>query len=457
MKHTYKISNANNTIDFGYELIESEATSTTLEDIISNVSDAIIIYDTRKIIFNKILSKGWYLLNDSSKKFIAVVDPETLQSLTKNGVKNGFIRSTMNDSKLAVIVVDKERVYIIADENHIFETKPSITKEIFEYINHIIWTKTDFEVIQGSLPSQVNSIRLSVVKPEFQKVKSQEDIKGLSLIESTSDFEGKELLVSTLTENSKETHQIINGLGSVAVTKQDMFLNPFDNIYVPVEKSKTIYCAHSFRNQTLQSLLTKKVWIKDKIQPIQETKKVEVELYKPVDEYNTFKPDYKQFYDDKVNKYVCEINIVVDVKPMVIDKTYTISKRYEKIKNTLLSINQKIEDIKKLVPDDKENKNIHKQIEKVDKERNIINKVKLCNQLIEDIKIGDDALLNKKDKRYQSVNISESDVLVPSDLIGLLFEKQNNLYLAIDDEQSIENAKVWLKENKEKAVLVLKK
>jgi len=455
MKHTYTFDNSNNIVKYGFDLIKPQATSISIEEILNNTSDGIIVFDTRNIVFNKLISKGSYFLNDTLKKFIGVVDAQTLQGLSKKGLKSGFIRSTKEDSKLAVIIADKSRVYLVVDEEHIFEAKSSVSSEIFNYINHIIWSKTDFEVIQGSEPSLVNSIRLSVVKPDFDKVKHLNDLKDLSFNESTSEFKGSELLVNLLKDSTKITHQIIKGIESVGITQKEMYLNPFEDYYVPTNNSESIYLAHSFSNVSLKSLLNKKVWIDGKEQPIDSNRVVSEVIYKPVDEYRNFKPDFNQFTSEMNDKFVCSIKVDIDVKPMTIDKSYSISKRYEKIKNVTAQIQTKLEDLKKLIADEKENKAIHKQVEKVEKERNLSDKVKFYNQLIGDIKIGDDALLNKKDKRYQLISVSEKEILVPSDLVGKLYEKQNILFFGIKTEERIADAQKWLKDNKETATLVL--
>ncbi len=450
MKHTYTFDNSNNIVKYGFDLIKPQNTSISIEEILNNTSDGIIVFDTRNIIFNKLISKGSYFLNDTSKKFIALVDAQTLQSLSKKGLKSGFIRSTKEDSKLAVIIADKSRVYLVVDEEHIFEAKSLVSSEVFSYINHIIWSKTDFEVIQGLEPSLVNSIRLSVIKPDFENVKHIDDLKGISFNESTSEFKGLELLVNSLKDSAKTTHQIMKGIESIGITQKEMYLNPFEDYYVPTNKSESIYLAHSFSNVPLKSLLNKKVWINGKEQPVDLNKLVSEVIYKPVDEYRIFKPDFNQFTNEVSDKFVCSIKVDIDVKPMTINKSYSISKRYEKIKNVTSQIQSKLDDIKKLIAEEKENKAIHKQIEKI-----LSSKVKFYNQLIEDIKVGDDALLNKKDKRYQSISISEKDILVPSDLVGTLYEKQNDLFFCIKSEERIADAQKWLKDNMETATLVL--
>lgn len=452
-KHTF--DNSNNIVQYGFELVKPKNSKLTIEYIVNNVSEGIIVFDTKNIIFSKLISKCSRFINDNSKKFVAVVDATTLNNLSSLGLKSGFIRSTKENSKLAVIVVDKQRVYIIVDENHIFEADSTVTNEVFNYINHIIWSKTDFEVIQGLAPNQINSIRLSIVKPDFEKIKYVDDLKRLPLKESTIDFNGQELLISTLKNNTSKAHQIIKGIESAGIINNVMYLNPFEDYYVPVEKSDSIYLAHSFNNVTLNSIVNKQVWINGREQPVEPNLPISKVIYKPVDEYKDFKPDFNQFTNEVKDKQVCNITIELEVKPIVIDKSYTISPRYEKIKKVNAEIQSKLEDFKKLMIESKEGKNIQKQVEKVEKERDLISKIKLYNQLIEKIKIGDDALLDKKDKRYQPIIVTEKDIKVPSDLIGILYEKQKNLFFGIKSEERIVEAKRWILDCKETATLVL--
>jgi hypothetical protein len=83
-------------------------------------------------------------------------------------------------------------------------------------------------------------------------------------------------------------------------------------------------------------------------------------------------------------------------------------------------------------------------------------KIKLFNQFIQSLKVGDDSLLNKKDNRFKEIMINEKDIAVPNELVGELFEKENQLYLAVSSENRIPEAKEWQKNNNEKAIMVLK-
>lgn len=60
-------------------------------------------------------------------------------------------------------------------KNHVYETNDSRINDIYNCVNHLIWSKSQFEFCQGRL-SEVKSTRLNIVKPSFDKPIFDSDI-----------------------------------------------------------------------------------------------------------------------------------------------------------------------------------------------------------------------------------------------------------------------------------------
>ena len=152
---------SNNIIEFGF--IEKEPLSTTvkLENIISSVDEYMVVVDTNNSFLASSLMEFSSFLNQSEKLFIGLVDSKTLNLLQDKGVKSGFIRSTDYPFGSSFIVVDKKDVYCVFDKSHIYQiNNKEACKEIFDFVNHVIWAKANFELFQGDL-KRVNENRLS--------------------------------------------------------------------------------------------------------------------------------------------------------------------------------------------------------------------------------------------------------------------------------------------------------
>ena len=134
-------------IPFGYIYKDSKS-SISLDEIISSVVNNIIIYDTNNYVLNDFLSSAQPLLNNQSKLVIGLIGDDDVRSLDSKGVKNGFFRSTNKKSNLAIIIVDKKKIYFAFDKNHIYLTNDSKKNDIYNYINHLIWSKSNLEFCQ---------------------------------------------------------------------------------------------------------------------------------------------------------------------------------------------------------------------------------------------------------------------------------------------------------------------
>lgn len=451
MEKQQTFNNSNNIIKFGYEFIQPKRDTITLEDILTTTSEALIVYDTKNFVFNQLVSIGSSFLNDTNKKFIALISAKMLKEAKSMGIKNGFLRSTQEESNIAIIISDKTKAFLLLDEKNIFKTKENVGNELFNYINHLIWSKTDFEVIQGSDPSPVKTLRLSVVKPNFINILAIDKMKEKTFKQGTEEFIANETLLTVPKENNKKTHLVNAKLTSIGIDSQ-MYLNAFDKYYIPCILSKAIYVGESFNNSPLSLLQGKRVWIEGSERQIIKERIEEKTVFVPLDEYETFKPDYESYINKQTDKFVCEIKVKINIQPTKIDNSYTLSKRYSSIDKINNTLKNQIEALKKLINDDKTGK---KQLERIEKERNLVEKVKLYNHFINELKLGDDTLINKKDNKFLSITIVEKDILVPSELIGKLYEKKDSYFLAVKTQDKIEDAKKWLLDNSQKATLVL--
>ena len=75
----------------------------------------------------------------------------------------------------------------------------------------------------------------------------------------------------------------------------------------------------------------------------------------------------------------------------------------------------------------------------------------MYNSFINDKEFGVEAL--NTNKKFAALTYNSS-MAVPSDLLGKLYEKNNQMYLAIEDEKKIDDAMSWLKDNNLEAILI---
>ena len=138
------------------------------------------------------------------------------------------------------------------------------------------------------------------------------------------------------------------------------------------------------------------------------------------------------------------------VNPIVLDEQYKLSGSYQKVDALQKSLTHNLEELKKLVDD----KDAKKQLTNIESERNIFEKARLYNLFIENKDFGVEALNTKT--KFKKVNYDLSWV-VPSDILGKLYTKGKDVYMALNDESKVEEAKKWLDENHIEAVLILGK
>jgi len=440
MKYTKTYDYSNNKIQFGYVYYQSSSSEITLSSLINSVVHNIIIYDTENSIMNEFLVAAQDLLNNKEKLVIGLTSNESIKNLKQKGVNSGFFRSTSEKSKMAIIIVDKKKFYLAFDSSHIYQTTSSDNPLIFNYVNHLIWSKSEFEFCKGRL-SEVKNTRLSIVKPIFDQ-----SIDAKSLTYGTKDLETNSYL-KTKEDNSQESSLIMNDLTKSAYVVNDvLYLQAIEKAYFPISDWYSLRKAYSFNNKSLKDLANDKLWVDGKNVTIKQSDTIVKKFEKPLNTYKTYQPDFDDIaneYDD----YTLSLIVDVEVEPITLDSNYKLSDSYKKIADVKESLNKYLEELDKLIDD----KDAKKQLKTIMSERNLEEQVRLYNLFIADKEFGVDSLNTKT--KFKSISFDKK-WNVPSDIIGKLYTKGSVTYLAMKDESHIDDATKWLEENDIKAILI---
>ena len=442
MEHSRNYNYAKRRIPFGY-VYKNDGTSISLDEISNSVVNNIVIYDTENYVLDDFLSSIQQVLNNQDKLVIGLISNKEIKELNSKGIKNGFFRSTEEKSRLAIIIVDKKKIYFAFDKNHIYETNDPKKNDIYNYINHLIWSKSQFEFCQGRL-SEVKSTRLSIVKPSFDKPVFDTDI-----VVATKDFNPFTEIKLKEDDSKIDSYILYNCTKSAYVLDDSLYLNAIENQYYSISDWSSLVKAESFNDIYLDSLINNQLWIDGKIVNIKKNDVIKRECFKPLDEYKSFIPDYDSI-EHEYKDYTLSLDVNVTVNPIVLDSSYKLSDNYKKLNDLNNSLNTYIEELDKLIDE----KAAKKQLNNINQERNVFEKARLYNVFIENEEFGVEALNTKK--KFKKINYDTS-WNVPSDLIGKLYTKGKDLYLALKDETRIDDAKNWLKDNQVKAVLILGK
>ena len=442
MEHSRNYNYEKQRIPFGY-VYKNEGLSVSLDEISNSVVNNIIIYDTKNYVLDDFLSSIQQVLNNQDKLVIGLIGNNEIKNLYSKGIKNGFFRSTNEESRLAIIIVDKKKFYFAFDKNHIYETNDSKTNDIYNYVNHLIWSKSQFEYCQGRL-SEVKSTRLSIVNPSFDNPVFDSDI-----VVATKDL-NPSIELKLKEDNSKNDSWILHDCTKSAYILNDtLYLNAIENQYYSISDWYSLKKAESFSDIYLGSLFNNQLWIDGKIVNIKKNDVIKREYYKPLDEYKSFVPDFDSI-EEEYKDYTLSLDVNVTVNPIVLDDSYKLFDNYKKIEDLNKGLNAYIEELDKLIDD----KDAKKQLNTIKSERNIFEKARLYNLFIENEEFGVEALNTKTKFKKVNYDVSWS---VPSDLIGKLYTKGKNLYFALNDESRIDDAEKWLNDNNKEAVLILGK
>ena len=429
-------------IPFGY-IYKNNGLSVSFDEIANSIVNNVIIYDTKNYVLDDFLSSIQPILNNQDKLVIGLIGNNEINKLYSKGIKNGFFRSTNEESRLAIIIVDKKKYYFAFDKNHVYETNDSKTNDIYNYVNHLIWSKSQFEYCQGRL-SEVKSTRLSIVKPSFDNPVFDSDI-----VVATKDL-NPSIELKLKEDNSKKDSWILHDCTKSAYVLNDtLYLNAIEDQYYSISDWSSLVKAESFSDTYLDNLFNNQLWIDGKIVNVKKNDVIKREFVKPLDEYKSFAPDFDGIADE-YKDYTLSLDVNVTVNPIVLDNSYKLSDSYKKLDDLNKSLDKYLEELDKLIDD----KDAKKQLNSIKSERNIFEKAILYNVFIESEDFGVEALNTKT--KFNRVTYDLSWV-VPSDLLGKLYTKGKDLYFALNDESRIDEANNWLKDNNLKAVLILGK
>lgn len=440
---------SNEIVQFGFLYNNKVKSKITLKSIIDSVDHSIVVYDFNNILLSNIASEASELLNDNSKLFIALTSDNELRKLMDSGVKTGFIRSTNKSTDGAIIIVDKEKMYFATSKDMIFESYKNAIPEVFNYINYLIWNTASYEILQGQM-NDVKGIRHSIVKPVFEKLITKEEVTQKDIIGATEDIEHGLGLNYTHKEGHVINSVVIDpSISSLARTSRFAYIKAFEEVYLQVKYDSCIELAESFENLAYQDLVGKSAWIDGKKTTLEENLKITKTLDLPLDSYKDFEPDFEKYINNnQLGKYMT-IDVVLDIEPMKIDTSYKISNRYKKREEIINSIDANVDKLIKLFEDDE------KLLNQIKSESRIVEKAKKYNAFIENNEAGLKVLKTKKNKNlFKKFIVKENDIAVPNEIIGKLYEKNNGLYFAVENEKQIKKAKEFLKEHNLEAMVI---
>jgi hypothetical protein len=452
MIKTRVFSNIDKTIKYGFIYDQEKVSTITIDDILSEVSKSILIYDTKGTVFYDFASKASKLMNNPMVVFAALLNHKMLQELKSKGIVSGFYRSTSKDIDVAMVIVDKTKAYLIVDSKHIIKiSDQKVASELFQFMNHVLWSRADFEVLNNSAPKKINEIRLSVVIPSFHALSSKTNFNDDLVQFGTQDFSSPQIVMLSQPKDIEKDAYIINqSISSLCGIKNEFYVKLFDDMYAPIGSDiKHLVIGRSFNDSKIGSLIDKNIWFDGKKRIIEKEKEFSSSLYKPVDEYKTFEPDFDQIYKQQLNEIYGTVKINVDVKPMVIDASYQISAKYKKRSDTEKLLAENLSKLKKLADDD----NV-KIIDSIINTKLLLERISKYNKFLSLNEFGEETLKNKK-ANVSKINIGKEEISVPQELLGKLYTKSNKQFLAIKDETMISDAKKWLSENNQEATLVL--
>lgn len=432
----------NRIIPFGY-IYEENKNSIDIDEIINNVEKSLIVYDTEDCILSDLLSCAQSLLNDENKLIICLVNKSVLKSLRTKGINTGFFRSTEEEIGVSIIIVDKKKYYFAFDKNHIYETKDSKIGDIFQYVNHILWSKTQIEYCQGK-ETEIKNARLSVVEPNFGK----EENNNYDL--ATKDFNPKELLVTKEENTNKKTIVLHNSTSSCYVFNDDLYINAIKNQYYSISDWKSLIKAKSFENKKLSEIASNQLWINGEKVYVKKSDVLIKNYSVSLDEYLTFKPNFEEIAKE-YNGYTLSLTVNVNVLPIELDSSYSIHQNYKNYDNLDSLVSNNLEKLEKLA-----DKKIIKMINKIKEDRVLSERIRKYNELIQNEEFGVSSLVNNKNA-FKQINYNERDIIIPSDIIGKMYRKWNKNYFALASKEKVEEAKKWLKDNSFEAVLILGK
>lgn len=447
MEHQKIINNEHKIIEFGYNCFPPLFSKLTIEDLLSEVKESIIVTDTKGVIIDVLLSKATSLLIDKTKLFMGLVSYEFLKSMKSKGINSGFFRSTTATFDVAIVIIDKRQVFVCFDSHHIYPLAIT-TNEIFDYFNHLLWAHADAEYVLGSL-KVIKESNLTVPAPVIMQGHDYSDLRTKTMKYGTVDL-NHDILLSSKEVSFHPSSVFSASISSACGESLDhLYVRIFADKYYPIKADGSLFSKVSFQNMQLSELVGKTLSINGKEFVVKTTDKISKTIYKPLDEFESYIPDFDAV-SNEYTQLTKELLIQVEVLPLMKDKTYIKHDRYSDNQKFVSSLNQAIAKLNKLLQSE-EDEELLEQLKRIESESNLKEKVRLFNDFIKNEDYGIAALTDKK--MFDTLQYKPS-YEVPNSLIGTLYTKNNMDYFALPDKTKIELAKAWLKEQNMQAVLV---
>lgn len=437
----------NRVISNGFVKLEKKQTTIKFSDILKNYKTSLVLVDTD----GRFIKEAAIELNsidpESKKLVVGLVDKQTLLKIKDSGVKNGFYRSTSVKVSIGLIILNKNDVFAVFDINNIFAiSDKSACKEIFEMVNHIIWSKTEAEYF-GTL-KEVKDIRLSVIAPNLDKSIIPNMDSSYDYASESLGLNSKIVVIGKPSNIQYDNAVVLSGLSTKMFgTLSKMNLEVFPEAYYPFEFEDGHFDYKSFTNENLRDLVKKTIITGGKEYDVLESDSISNEELVYLDEYDKYNPDFDSVAN-QYKQYAKELQVSILVKTIKADSSYKPSTRYEIISRTIRQIEEGLSAMEKLL-DDKGSK---KRIDSIRSERYLPRKVQMFNELVLNEEFGV-ASLNVKKSPVSTINVNEADLCVPSDIVGKLLVKNGRTFMATSLEHIVD-AKKWLAENGVEASLI---
>ena len=434
-------------LEYGFMFKDQSATSPSVYEVCSKAETSVTIVDMGDYILSSFLNECVGILNDKKVVVAGLLSKKTLAGLKGRGVNTGFFRATSETLGLGLIIIDKKEAWACFGEGRINKIVAG-SDEVFQFANHLLWTKTDNEYSFGE-SRQVQQTMLSVVMP----VPSV----GANVGSTQHDFatvgipSEKGIIVSKFGDYGQPAIAMPLDCKAYA-DNQRLFVEIIPDAFYEIENGWDLQYARSFDpdHATPKDLVWKEIFYKGKKLQVRDVEAINETIYVPVGEVDGYEPDFDSFYAKRTQISVrTEIN--VDVLPMVRDGSYQLSPNYKTHKQIAEQIQSGLERLEKLDLDDK---GFAKRIKTVQSERVFEEKVRLYNELVSGLDYGIDALKNKKNS-FPTINQSKESFVVPHELLGTLLVKGKANYLALVDEGKLKEGKAWLKESGLEATFIL--
>ena len=434
-------------LEYGFILKGKSVPSVSVRDICSKASSSITIVDTGDYVLNAFLSECTDILNEKRVVVAGLVSKKTLAGLKGKGVNTGFFRATNETLALGLIIIDKKEAWACFGEGRINKIVAG-SDEVFQFVNHLLWTKTDNEYSFGE-SREVQQTMLSVVMPVpsigVNAESAQHDFATVGIPSN------KGILVNEFRDYGQAA--ITMPLDCRAyVDQRRLFVEIIPGAFYEIENGWDLQYAMSFDSEraTPKDLVWKEIYYKGKKLQVQDVEAINETVFVPVGEVDGYEPDFDSLYAKRTQISVrTEIN--VDVLPMVRDGSYQLSPNYKIRKQIAEQIQSGLERLEKLDLDDN---GVAKRIKTVQSKPVFEEKVRLYNELVSSLDYGVDALKNKKNS-FPTINQSKESFVVPHELLGTLLVKGKANYLALADEGKLKEGKAWLKESGLEATLIL--